>query len=309
LADPTLVVVGDHKSTTDFKWAKSEDELRNNTQSVLYAAEAMNRFGVEHAELRWVYYRTRSTPASKLVRLHVTRDEVATNMERIDGLATEIQQAYKTFEKAEEAPINARACDTFGGCPYADRCNLTAKDRMKSIMAHEKSIMERMKERATQKQIEENKVQPPPDAEPAKPVEQKPAPVAAATVAAAAPATAKTGSSLAEKLAARKGVNPPPVEETSPSPVAAPPELPPTAAALDAGEAQVPGDSSQAEPPKPRRGRPPKSVASDAPPVVASVAVPPASSSEDAVDEAFLKLSEAVKAFRKLGMSLKTEVY
>jgi hypothetical protein len=36
---------------------------------------------------------------------------------------------------ALEVPYNAEACEAFGGCPFKEKCNLSAQERIESIMS------------------------------------------------------------------------------------------------------------------------------------------------------------------------------
>lgn len=196
-----IPVVGDHKTTTDFKWAKTEDDLRKNTQSIIYAQDALNRYEAKAVDLRWVYYRTTGSPGSHLVKLRVVQSEVEDQMGLIDETASEILKAYKTFTKATDADPTPTACEAYGGCVYMENCNLSTKERMRAFMAQE-TLADKLKKRAAEKKTEESTGAPA--------VQQDTSPAS------------KTGSaSLQEKLAARKaqGVNPPPVET---APVASP---------------------------------------------------------------------------------------
>ena len=51
-------VIADHKTTSDFKWAKSEETLRKDPQAIIYAAEALSDNDDPGVQLRWVYYLT-----------------------------------------------------------------------------------------------------------------------------------------------------------------------------------------------------------------------------------------------------------
>lgn len=242
-------IVGDHKSTTDFKWAKTEEDLRDNTQANLYAYDALCRYDAKEVELRWVYYRTRGAPGSQLVKLRVHAPEVLEQMEKIDEVGAEIATAYAQLTKATDAPANPRACEAFGGCVYLQECNLSSQERMRAFMTQE-SIKDRLRNRKTEHTG--GAVAP---AKPASPVAEV-APVAAAApakpvapVTAVAPAVLLT---IKDKLAARaaQGVNPPPVQVVS----SASPPADETARTTDA-PAAIAETGTDASAPK-KRGRP-----------------------------------------------------
>lgn len=175
--DPDVgAVVGDHKSTTDFKWAKTAEDLRTDLQAAVYARAVMEEFGVDSAELRWVYYRTRGPRKSQVVRLRVLREEVDRTLDAADA-------DYRAIEAIPEdtdplaLPPTVTACANYGGCGYRNLCtDLTPKTRLKGLFAH-MSLKEKMAARlAAQKEgtvAAKDPINPPEKAKAPKP---KPAP-------------------------------------------------------------------------------------------------------------------------------------
>lgn len=202
-----LPVIGDHKTTTDFKWAKTEDDLRENTQANIYAYDALRKYNAKEVELRWVYYRTRGAPGSQLVKLRVVESDVFEQMAKIDEIGSEIAYAYKHLAKATDAPPNPTACEAFGGCVYLDNCNLSAQERMRAFMT-QVSLTDKLRNRKGPQGDAPASSAAPAATTPAS------APPAASTANAEAPAKSAAGQSLQAKIAARatQGVNPPPVQ-------------------------------------------------------------------------------------------------
>lgn len=124
---PPLVV--DHKTTKDVSlYAKSPDELRENVQACLYAADAMVRADSESCELVWIYYQTQGARKAHPVRLTVTRDDVEPTLRRVCEAADTMAAIRAAGLTAKDLPPNVASCDAFGGCPYVDHCNLTIGD-------------------------------------------------------------------------------------------------------------------------------------------------------------------------------------
>ncbi len=157
-------VVGDHKTTTDLKWAKTPEDLAQDPQGTIYAASAMIEFGADVVDLLWVYYQTREPYRSKPVRLRIYEDEVARRLEEFDAIALEMQDVSDAPIK--EIKYNGNACDKYGGCPYVVECGLTSAERFGSIMIQstlKEKLDERMKaKQATQSPKEEQKAAPSP---------------------------------------------------------------------------------------------------------------------------------------------------
>ena len=199
-----LWVVGDNKSTSDLKWAKTPAQLLEDVQAMIYATEAFVRFPEEdRLELRWTYFQRKGARKSIQVRnkdgspVVVTRAHAFEQFARIDATAAEMCKIELSGARAHDLPPNASACDAFGGCPYRDVCNLTPQERMKSIMAQE-SLRERMLKRNAEKG----------GAAPAAtaPAASTPAPTAAA----AAP---KKPAGFPVRKAGTDGINPPEAPE------------------------------------------------------------------------------------------------
>src|SRR6185312_14572909 len=128
-------LVLDHKSTGNFKWAKTPAELAENTQAVLYAADAMVTTGSSAVDLRWVYYKRTKPHQAIKVECQVTRESIAPALERIKGHADEMALIKLSGLRAKQLPPNPRACRAFGGCPYVRQCDLSPQEEMSAIMS------------------------------------------------------------------------------------------------------------------------------------------------------------------------------
>lgn len=132
-----LWVVGDHKFTGSFEYALTEEDLKTDVQSNIYARAAMDRHRVEKVELRWVYYRRTGNAKSKRVSLVLIRDEVEKVFaEKIDPAAEEIHQVLEAGGvSGKDMPANPRACDDYGGCPHLGYCEVSGVERMRVAMS------------------------------------------------------------------------------------------------------------------------------------------------------------------------------
>lgn len=140
-------IVCDHKTTGDFKWAKTEDDLRTDIQAALYAADEMSKHNLQEVELRWIYYRTKGANQAKRVSLVIHKEQVEKNFDVIDAMAKVMLEAHRSGKKALDLPPTVTACGAFGGCPHIERCNLQSKDIMRSIMAQQ-SLADKLRARA-----------------------------------------------------------------------------------------------------------------------------------------------------------------
>lgn len=131
LYKPGIVV--DYKTTGDFAWAKTEDELAYDPQALLYAEFAHRQESFYAVETRWIYLRKRRPYKAWPVVVYVTRDHAAQGFKALESYADELQDlADKAPEDPgqrhlfvlQEAKPNYSHCDAYGGCPHKTRCNV-----------------------------------------------------------------------------------------------------------------------------------------------------------------------------------------
>jgi hypothetical protein len=73
----TMEIVGDHKTTTDFRWAMSAEELAEDIQAIIYAKYFFDTHpSSDTVELHWIYDRTTKNPKSVKVKVKVSREEI-----------------------------------------------------------------------------------------------------------------------------------------------------------------------------------------------------------------------------------------
>lgn len=249
-------VVEDHKTTVDpTRWAKTADQLRVNTQAILYAADAISKHKFESVTLKWNYYSSRKPSKPHVVQVRVERAAVEEQAKAIDKIAKHIIATYakaaafttkydgelKDAEREFVAKLtpNPEACEAFGGCPFRSQCNLTSSERMVALMAGN-SLLDKMNARKAQQQGASAAA-----AAPAASPAPAPAAPSAAPTAAAAPSVSapKRLAPKAPKLSATapatapegNGANVNPPVSASATPAAPPPAasevVPPPAAA------------------------------------------------------------------------------
>lgn len=187
-----LRVVGDHKSTSNLQWAKTEEVLRKDPQTVIYSGAEMVKHGVAEVLVRWAYATRDKKPRTRVVEFRFTQDEVEAGFELLDVTAAEILQVRSMVGiTALDLPPNVRSCDAFGGCQHIVRCtDLTPQKRMKAHMA-QLTLRERL---AQKKAAKDN---------------ETPAPAKVETPA----VPAKAASSVKERLAAKAAAKKPAQEE------------------------------------------------------------------------------------------------
>jgi hypothetical protein len=123
------VVIGDHKSIGNLRYAKTEDELLDDSQRIIYAHEAAERYQVEHVTARWVYYQ-RATPSKKpkarAVEFSERRGMIRERFEDLhERRSLPIIQAKREDRGPSALPRNLESCSLFppNGCPYKIECH------------------------------------------------------------------------------------------------------------------------------------------------------------------------------------------
>lgn len=152
--------VADHKTSANpMEYALTAEELLVDEQSLIYAADAFEKYHGDIVRLQWTYVATRSMKnglrAGEVlpVRVTMSRDQVRKRLPLLDDVAREILRARKV-KRANDLPPNPSACGNYGGCPFVEICDLTLDQKLEHVLQEEreeknmgKSIREMMQER------------------------------------------------------------------------------------------------------------------------------------------------------------------
>jgi len=126
--DPTDTppLVQDWKTTSAFKWSKTESELRFNSQAILYA-----RFAFDYADhigkptdtvrFQHVNLLTKGPPTANLVAIDLDHAHVDAEYQRLDRLVANMAAVATATAPSQVAPTES-ACAKFGGCYFRERC-------------------------------------------------------------------------------------------------------------------------------------------------------------------------------------------
>lgn len=120
--------IGDHKTTSDFKWAKTRGELNTDIQLLTYAYAAYYEDKPETVDAELIYYRTRGLPVSMSVSTSLSWDQIEKNWKNLGEIAEEMAPK-KTDPTGETCTGNANACGDYGGCYHAEKCPFSPKNR------------------------------------------------------------------------------------------------------------------------------------------------------------------------------------
>ena len=152
--------IGDHKTTSNFRYALKPEELVTDYQGVLYGmAHATDRnLGLtEKFKLIWVYYLTRGKPQARRVQIETNRVQLERTYFPLAEKAEQLVKLKNTVESALEVEPNYSACGAFGGCPFRNKCesekpvyDFSKQNMEKDSMS---SLLERLKEKQKTKTV------------------------------------------------------------------------------------------------------------------------------------------------------------
>ncbi len=114
--------VSDHKTTSDFRYAKTAADLRKDPQGIIYAMAVMDHYKSDQADLIWTYMLTKGARKAKRVHLRVLREDVEIEFAKIELTASEIVATHLAQPSPLTLPPNTSACSAYGGCPYRGNC-------------------------------------------------------------------------------------------------------------------------------------------------------------------------------------------
>lgn len=139
--------VYDLKTTKDFMWAKSAEQLGQDPQCSIYALKQMVELSQDACDTRWVYCLTEGRREALPVDKSWTFDEALSVVTGWLPVAKTLRDTYKAQIKAVDLAFNASQCSAYGGCYYQDRCNISARDRMKAMFVQDRLSKQKKEER------------------------------------------------------------------------------------------------------------------------------------------------------------------
>ena len=147
LLEPSSTQVTDHKTTSNFKYALTPEELRHDVQAIVYGVHAAALYagiatptgdtytarGTQYpiyrprfdasagVTFRHVYYRTSGAPKSKESAVKLTPEDLRKGWE---GIKKDVQQmAIDATKQPAALPDSRSHCGAYGGCPFVGPCN------------------------------------------------------------------------------------------------------------------------------------------------------------------------------------------
>lgn len=143
--DPLRII--DIKTTSDFRYMKTEGELYTNIQVISYAKWVYEQFdydGIIDVGLLYVKTNARTVPKkpkTALVNVYVDKAEVEDVWQRELEVIREMKHISETVKAAHDLEPTVTACGMFGGCPFQKECGI-ASDLVGSLFGVNKKKKE-----------------------------------------------------------------------------------------------------------------------------------------------------------------------
>jgi hypothetical protein len=123
-------ILGDWKTTGDFKWAMSPEDLAQDIQVNIESYDDVRR-GAGEVRLNWVYA-LRGERVAMPVRRNLTPDTVYARMREINETSKRVVHLLTSPpDRSNDLPTNKKVCKKFYGavCPFIASCHVTEADR------------------------------------------------------------------------------------------------------------------------------------------------------------------------------------
>lgn len=134
--------VVDHKSTSDWKWMKSEREALTDPQTIVYSAWAFEQ-GAAEVHFTYHYFKTKGqAEPARFVNVVHTPATLAPYLEAAAEILREMDRTRHLTEHEVERTTDS--CFAFGGCPFKGTCFVapaSAKDFEMSDFANKLNNM------------------------------------------------------------------------------------------------------------------------------------------------------------------------
>lgn len=114
-------LVVDHKTTSDLKYAKSEEELQHDVQMLSYAYEVYCRNPGPEVRVAHNVLLTRGGPATRYTETTVSAPQILAGWSRIQDVTDEMIQTARLNSPAEVREDRSQ-CEKYGGCAFKDQC-------------------------------------------------------------------------------------------------------------------------------------------------------------------------------------------
>ena len=119
------MLLGDIKTAGNLDYALTAETLKTNIQAQLYAMAIMFEENVNELDAVWFYTKTRKPYRSPRAHVRLDAALVVGQFQKIDASGDRLVTTRLANPKVDELRPNPRMCESYGGCPYRYKCNLS----------------------------------------------------------------------------------------------------------------------------------------------------------------------------------------
>ena len=131
--------VWDHKTTSDYKWSKTAEELGKDPQMLFYAYAVFHGLPHQpsHVKMTHVYYLTKGQGSRRVDAIYDGATDIPWGVAQKTWdryvQTAETMADLASVEDQNKVPFNILACGDFGGCPFSERCTKARRGPRKKI--------------------------------------------------------------------------------------------------------------------------------------------------------------------------------
>jgi CRISPR/Cas system-associated exonuclease Cas4 (RecB family) len=114
-------LVVDHKTTSDLKYAKSEEELQQDVQMLSYAYEVYCRNPGPEVRVAHNVLLTRGLPTTRYTETTVSAPQILAGWSRIQDVTDEMLEVAQVATPADVKEERSQ-CEKYGGCAFKEQC-------------------------------------------------------------------------------------------------------------------------------------------------------------------------------------------
>jgi hypothetical protein len=138
----TDAIMGDYKTTSDFRYMKTPEELANSVQMMSYANWAISPqgFNSDQVRLLHIYGRTRGKVSRSSIRhvdAVVSKGEISSFWGNTLDIVREMEQTStaQNFDDVEANGTLTGHCEAYGGCSFREKCGIGKATSIKSLFS------------------------------------------------------------------------------------------------------------------------------------------------------------------------------
>ena len=115
----------DHKTTGDFRYMNTVDELKETIQANLYAKWVSVNYGWEDIKAKWVYYKTKGRTQARQVEVDLPKEHINKKYTEYKTRGLQLYELCQSIDTALEIDVTEfphNGCFKYGKCGFFEIC-------------------------------------------------------------------------------------------------------------------------------------------------------------------------------------------